>query len=108
MCKKHTLLNLSSKLHTNYNTGMAKPLTPEQRIKNAAKLIEEARNIPRPASVGWDHFSYTAQVKDTLKKAFELIKLIQHSPSADKETKRQAKDLMDSLPEIEREILKPS
>ena len=87
---------------------MAKPLTPEQRIKNAQALIEKARQIPRPSSVGWEHFSYTAQVKDTLKKAFELVKLIQHSPSAVPETKQQARDLIDSLPGIEKEILKPS
>ena len=87
---------------------MAKVLTPEQRIKKAQKHIEEARNIPRPSSVGWEHFSYTAQVKDALNKAFELVKLIQHSPSTDPETKRQARELIDSLPEIEKEILKPS
>ena len=87
---------------------MAKLLSPEQRIRKARKLIEEARAIPRPNSVGWEFFSYTAQVKDSLKKAFELIKLIQHSPSTDPETKREAKELMDSLPSIEQEILKPS
>jgi hypothetical protein len=87
---------------------MAKALTPEQRIKKAQKYIEEARKIPRPNSLGWEHFSYTAQVKDTLKKAFELIKLIQHSPSTDPEIKRQAREIIDSLPEIEKEILKPS
>jgi len=87
---------------------MAKPLSPEQRIEKAAKFIEEARKIPKPTSVGWEHFSYTAQVKDTLKKAFELVKLIQYSPSTDPEIKQQAKELIDSLPEIEKEILKPS
>jgi len=87
---------------------MAKALPPEQRIVKARKYIEEAKKIPRPSSVGWEHFSYTAQVKDTLKKAFELIKLIQHSPSADPEIKRQAREIIDSLPEIEKGILKPS
>lgn len=87
---------------------MAKALTPEQRIKKAQKFIQEAKEIPHPASLGWEHFSYTAQVKDTLKKAFELVKLIQHSPSADPEIKKQARELIDSLPGIEKEILKPS
>lgn len=91
-----------------YNELMAKLLTPEQRIKKAQKLIEEARAIPKPSSIGWEHFSYTAQVKDTLKKAFELIKLIQHSPSTDAEVKQHARELIDSLPIIEKEILKPS
>ena len=87
---------------------MAKILSPEQRIRKARKLIDEARANPRPDSVGWEFFSYTAQVKDSLKKAFELIKLIQHSPSTDPEIKREAKELMDSIPSIEQEILKPS
>ena len=82
--------------------------TPEQRIRNARKLIEEARKIPRPSSVGWEFFSYTAQVKDKFKKAFELVKLIQHSPSTDPEIKREAKELINSLPVIEKEILKSS
>jgi len=87
---------------------MARALTPEQRIDKANKLIEEARKIPRPDSVGWELFSYTAQVKDTLKKAFELVKLIQHSPATDPETKKKARELMDSLPVVEKEILKGS
>jgi len=87
---------------------MAKALTPEQRIRNARKLIDEARQIPRPSSVGWEFFSYTAHVKDKLKKAFELVKLIQHSPSTDSDIKLEAKELIDSLPEIEKAILKPS
>jgi len=87
---------------------MSKAITPEQRIRNAQKLIDEARKIPRPSSVGWEFFSYTAQVKDKLKKAFELVKLIQHSPSTDPEIKQEAKELIDSLPEIEKGILKPS
>lgn len=87
---------------------MSKALTPEQRIRQARKLIDEAGEIPRPSSMGWDFFSYTAQVKDKLKNAFELVKLIQHSPSTDPEIKREAKELIDSLPEIEKGILKPS
>ena len=85
---------------------MTKAQTPEQRIRNARKLIEEAREISRPSSVGWEFFSYTAQVKDKFKKAYELVKLIQYSPSTDPEIKREAKELIDSLPMIEKEILK--
>jgi hypothetical protein len=85
---------------------MAKAQTPEQRIRNARKLIDQARAIPKPSSIGWEHFSYTAQVKDTLKKAFELVKLIQHSPSASPEIKAEAREIIDSLPLIETGILK--
>ena len=86
---------------------MAKSLTREQRILNARKLIGEAHEIARPSSVGWEFFSYTAQVKDKFRKAFELVKLIQHSPIAQPEVKREAKELIDSLPAIEKDILKP-
>lgn len=100
--------DLSSCRFFHYNRLMSKALTPEQRIRQARKLIDEASEIPCPSSMGWDFFSYTAQVKDKLKKAFELVKLIQHSPSTDPEIKREAKELIDSLPEIEKGILKPS
>ena len=102
-----TYIDLSTYRFFHYNRIMSKAQTPEQRIRNARKLIEEAREIPRPSSVGWEFFSYTAQVKDKIKKAFELVKLIQHSPSTDPKIKREAKELIDSLPVIEKEILKP-
>ena len=101
-----TYIDLSTRQFFYYNRIMSKAQTPEQRIRNARKLIEEARKIPRPSSIGWEFFSYTAQVKDKLKKAFELVKLIQHSPSADSEIKLEVKELIDSLPMIEKEILK--
>jgi len=59
---------------------MAQPMTPEKRVSKARELIKKAHEIPVPNSVGWEYFSYTAQVKDTLKQAFELVKLINHSP----------------------------
>ena len=85
---------------------MAKPMTPEERITKARLIIEEARNIPVPESVGWERFSYTAQVKDTLRKAFELVKLINHSPSASAETKAQARAVIEEVSTAETEILK--
>ena len=89
-----------------YNCSMSKSLTPTQRIATARQFIQQAREIPVPESAGWDYFSYTAQVKDTLKKAFELVKLIQYSPSTPPEVKAEARALIDSLPVVEKEILK--
>ena len=85
---------------------MAKMMTPEERIRKARQIIEEARNIPVPESVGWERFSYTAQVKDTLRKAFELVKLINYSPSTSSETKADAKAAIEEIAAAETEILK--
>lgn len=85
---------------------MAKMMTPEDRIRKARQIIEEARNIPVPESVGWERFSYTAQVKDTLRKAFELVKLINYSPSTSIETKEEAKTAIEEIAAAETEILK--
>jgi uncharacterized protein (UPF0128 family) len=86
---------------------MAKaPLTPENRILQARKLLQEARDLERPDSLGWEGFQYTAQVKDTLRKGFDLIKLISFSPSASKEVKAEAAALIQELKDAEGEILR--
>jgi hypothetical protein len=85
---------------------MAKMMTPEERIRKARQIIEDARSIPVPESVGWERFSYTAQVKDTLRKAFELVKLISYSPSTPAEVKADAKAVIEDISAAEVEILK--
>ena len=87
---------------------MAKPMTPEKRVSKARELIEKAREIPAPGSVGWEYFSYTAQVKDTLKQAFELVKLINHSPSTPDVVKADARSVIEEISSAEKEILKSS
>jgi len=87
---------------------MARPMPPEKRVSKARELIKKAREIPVPNSVGWEHFSYTAQVKDTLKQAFELVKLINHSPSTPDEAKADARAVIDEIAVAEKEILKSS
>ena len=74
---------------------MARVMTPENRIKKARVLIEEARKVERPSTVGWDYFSYTANVKETLRKAFELVKLINHSPATPDEVKADARTVIE-------------
>lgn len=85
---------------------MAKLITPTERIAKARKLIQSAREIPVPDKAGWDSFSYTAQVKDTLRKAFELVKLIHYSPSTPPEVKADSKKVIDEIACAETEILK--
>ncbi len=57
-----------------------KALTPEQRIKKAQKYIEEARKIPRPKLPWLGALQLHRSGQRHAQKAFELIKLIQHSP----------------------------
>ena len=85
---------------------MAKPMPPEKRVSKARELIQKAREIPVPNSVGWEFFSYTAQVKDTLKQAFELVKLINHSPSTPDAIKADARAVTDERAGGERGILR--
>ncbi len=87
---------------------MAQPMTPEKRVSKARALIKKAHEIPVPNSVGWEYFSYTAQVKDTLKQAFELVKLINHSPSTPDEIKADARAVIEEIAIAEKEILKSS
>lgn len=84
---------------------MAKILTPTMRIEKARRLIQEAREIPVPVNVGWDFLSYTAQVKDKLKQAFELLKLMKHTVSASQAEKEEATAVIQEAADAEKEIL---
>lgn len=84
---------------------MAKILTPQARIERARKIIKQAKKIPVPDSVGWEHFSYIAHVKETLRKAFELVKLIRYSPSAPEDIKADAQRVIEEVNAAERELL---
>ena len=85
---------------------MPKLLSPIERIEKAKACISEAREIQEPESIGWDRLSYVAQVKDKLREAFELVKLIQFSPSASNEVKAAAKAVIAEAKAAEDEILK--
>ncbi len=85
---------------------MAKLMTPLERIDKAKACILAARELPEPDSAGWERLSYIAQVKDKLREAFELVKLIQFSPSASLEVKSVAKAVISEAKATEDEILK--
>ena len=87
---------------------MPKALTPTTRIAKARALIQAARELPIPESAGWEYFSYVAQVKDRLRQAFELVKLIPKSPNPPDEVKAEAQAVMAEITQAEAEILKPS
>ncbi len=87
---------------------MAKPLTPQNRILKARKFLEQARTLGKACFFRLESFQYTAQVKDLLRKGFELIKLIAHSVTASDEIKAEAAALIEELKSAETEILKKS
>lgn len=84
---------------------MARQMTPTARIEKARKLIQQAREIPAPDAIGWEYFSYTAQVKDVLRQANDLIKLISYSPSTPAEVKEEARLVAEEITQAEAEIL---
>jgi hypothetical protein len=84
---------------------MSRLITSEQRIIKARKLIQQAREIPLPDDMGWANFTYVAQVKDTLRQAYETIKFIPKMPGASQENKAEALAIMDEVKEAEIEIL---
>lgn len=84
---------------------MARLITSEQRIVKARKLIQQAREIPLPEDMGWANFTYVAQVRDTLRQAYEMIKFIPKMPGAKEEHKAEALAIMDEVKQAEIEIL---
>jgi len=84
---------------------MSRLITSEQRIVKARKLIQQAREIPLPDDMGWANFTYVAQVRDTLRKAYEMIKFIPKMPGASQEHKAEALTIMDEVKQAEVEIL---
>ncbi len=91
-----------------YNIEVSKALSPTTRIERARTLIQAARDLPVPDSAGWEYFSYVAQVKDKLRQAFELVKLIPKSPNTPQPIKADAQAVMAEITQAENEILKPS
>jgi len=84
---------------------MARTIPAAERVKRARALIVQAHELPVPTLSGWEYFSYVAQVKDLLRQARELIKLIPFSPSASEKLKKDVADVFKEIDEAEKEIL---
>lgn len=84
---------------------MTKLIPNEERIVLARKMIDKARALPLPADRGWGDFSYTAQVKDTLRQANDLIKFIPMTTGPSAELKAEAAQLIKDIKAAEKEIL---
>lgn len=87
---------------------MARVITTTERIKKAHSLIEKARKLTPPTEHGWLDLSYTANVKDLLRQARDLVKFVQFMPNVAAETKQEVEDLMREIATAENEILHKS
>ena len=84
---------------------MPKPLTPRQRLDQAKEFIQKAREVPKPPGLGYRDLSFVAQVKDLLRRARDLVKFLQYSPSLDGETRSEYDAIMDEIVQADKEIL---
>jgi len=87
---------------------MAKVVTTAERIRKASALIEKARNLPLPSEHGWMDLSYTANVKDLMRQARDLLKFVQFMPNVSADTKQEVEALIQEISTAEKEILHKS
>lgn len=87
---------------------MSKVIPTAERIKKARTLIEKARSLPQPIEHGWTDLSYTANVKDILRQARDLVKFVSFMPNVPPEVKREVETLMAEITQAEKDILHKS
>jgi len=84
---------------------MAKPITTEDRLLRARVLIQKARDIPTPVDEGWNWLSYTAQVKDTLRQAKDLLKFLPMTAGVSFSQKAEVQVILQEIIDAEKAIL---
>ncbi|HKI53680.1 MAG TPA: hypothetical protein VJ987_06115 [Anaerolineales bacterium] len=85
---------------------MAKLIPTEERIQRARKLIQQARDLPVPATVlGKSDFSYMANVKDLFRKAKDLVKFIPQKAGVSAETKEDVKKVYEEIEQANQDLL---
>ncbi len=84
---------------------MSRLIPAAERILRARELIQQARDVPVPAELGRNDFSYIAQVKDLLRQARDLVKFITLTPSATPEMKAEVKRIYEEASQADEEIL---
>lgn len=87
---------------------MSKVIPTAERIKKARALIEKARSLPQPIEHGWMDLSYTANVKDILRQARDLVKFAHFMPNVPPEVKQEVETLMAEITQAEKDILHKS
>lgn len=86
---------------------MARLIPAAERIIRSRTLVQKARDLPVPVNTGFSDFSYVAQVKDLMRQARELIKLIPMTPSAGPEMKAEVAALFKEIEQTEKELTHP-
>ena len=84
---------------------MSRLMPAAERIQRARALLQKARDLPVPAILGRNDFSYIAQVKAYLQDARDLIKFIPKTPSATAEIKAEVAKIFEEADQANREIL---
>ncbi len=84
---------------------MAKPIPTEERLLRARALIQKAREITPPGEAGWDWLSYTAQVKDTMRQARDLLKFLPMTAGVSASQKTEVQVIMQEIVDAEKAIL---
>ncbi len=87
---------------------MSRLIPAAERIKKARALIQKARDLPIPALLGRNDFSYIAQVKAHLQDARDLVKFIPKTPSATTEIKAEVTKIFQEADQANQEILHPN
>lgn len=85
---------------------MAKLITAAERIEKARKLLDKARQIPRPETAMFVDFTYAASVKELLAQANDLIKFIRYTPTASEEVKAELAALTAEMEQVQHDLLK--
>lgn len=85
---------------------MSKLIPASERIIQARKLIQNARDLPFPETGGKFSLSYIAGVKDLLRQARDLVKLIPMRAGISDEMKSDAKKVLDEITQADKEILR--
>lgn len=85
---------------------MAKLILAAERLVRARKLIQQARDIPVPETMGRRDFSYIANVKDLFRQARDMVKFISMTPSATAEMKDEIKRIYAEIEQADEELLK--
>ncbi len=84
---------------------MSRLIPAAERIVRAREFIQKAREVPVPAELGRNDFSYIAQVKDYLRQARDMIKFISMTPSATAEMKAEVKKIYQEADQADDDIL---
>ena len=86
---------------------MSRLIPAAERIIRARAFIQQAREVPVPAELGRNDFSYIAQVKDYLRQARDMVKFISMTPTATAEMKAEVKRIYQEVDQADQDILHP-